>query len=251
MDSKDKCFSPLQPPLSSLLLFCWTFWKDIFLVFLVFLAIYLPAFEVSLGHESPSGTLSRRLRLEKLAGLPVSDALPAISAFPLLPGLVCLPVCSDMAGARTHELACFSERIVLIWNWQRSRKYFPNWGWLMGWEGGDLDEGAVWGIKLCDGFEATNLWRKRENEIKELIKKMYVIKEFGRMWSPVFVCLCVTRISQKYSNGFWWEWRGWPWAKEELNRLGGGSGNSFSGSVNIARLATFLQISQKVSSGSW
>lgn len=62
---------------------------------------------------------------------PVSAALPAVSAFPLSPTLVWLSVCSDMAGARTHELACFSKRIVLIWNWQRSRKYFPNWGWLM------------------------------------------------------------------------------------------------------------------------
>lgn len=74
--------------------------------------------------------------------LPVSDALPAISAFPRSPRLVRLPVRSDMAGARTHELACFSERIVLIWNWQRSRKYFPNWGWLMGWEGGEVGGGG-------------------------------------------------------------------------------------------------------------
>lgn len=137
---KINVFFPLQPPLSSLLLFCWMFWKDIFLE--VFLAIYLPVSEVSLGYESPCGTLSGRLRLEKLAAFLCQT--PAISAFPLSPRLVCLPVCSDMAGARTHELACFSERIVPIWNWQRSRKYFPNWGWLMGWEGGDLDEGAEW-----------------------------------------------------------------------------------------------------------
>lgn len=73
--------------------------------------------------------------------LPVSDALPAISAFPLHTRLVCLPVCSDMA----HELACFSKRIVLIWNWQRGRKYFPNWGWLMeGGERGERGEAGSW-----------------------------------------------------------------------------------------------------------
>lgn len=54
-----------------------------------------------------------RLRLE--------DALPAVSAFALSSTLACL----DVAGARTHELACFSG-IVLIWNWQRGRKYFLN-----------------------------------------------------------------------------------------------------------------------------
>lgn len=35
----------------------------------VFLAIYLPASEVSSGRERPSGTLSWRLRLEKLAAV--------------------------------------------------------------------------------------------------------------------------------------------------------------------------------------
>lgn len=53
----------------------------------------------------------------------MSKALPAQSAFPLSPKLT-LPVCLDMAGAHTHELACFTKRIVLIWNWQRGRKSF-------------------------------------------------------------------------------------------------------------------------------
>lgn len=88
--------------------------------------------------------------------LPVSDALPAISAFPLHTRLVCLPVCSDMA----HELACFSKRIVLIWNWQRGRKYFPNWGWLMegGREGRGWELSERWGRQQERGEGENSAW---------------------------------------------------------------------------------------------
>lgn len=69
LDSKEKFFfPPFQPPLGSFCSALWRRrWKDIFLK--VFLAIYLPVSEVSSGRERPSGTLSWRLGLEKLAAV--------------------------------------------------------------------------------------------------------------------------------------------------------------------------------------
>lgn len=126
-----------------------------------FLANHLPLSGAAPGRERPSGTLSWRRAWETGCVVenhfPVSDALPTISAFPLSPRYVCLGV-RIWQGARTRELACFSERIVLIWNWQRGRKYFPNWGWLMDREGGK----SGWG----GGWKPSERWGKEQEQEK-------------------------------------------------------------------------------------
>lgn len=140
-DSKEECFSTHVSSFCYMITFLLDssiFWRRRWKY--VFLAIYPPALCLSLRfHQDMRGpTLPRAGDLKKLAA-PLQTAFlcprpcqRAASAFslslpiPLSPSLrlVCLPLCWDMAGPRT--LACFSKSIVLIWNWQRSRKYFPN-----------------------------------------------------------------------------------------------------------------------------